>query len=177
MVKSLRSIHAQDAKLTMAHMFVAFGALLLGATAGLIQTLVRSGKVTLPAGINYYQILTLHGVVLGLVLTTFFIIGFILAVQSKTAGTYRDGERKVAWTGYIMMITGVVTTATFILLNEASVLYTFYAPLQAHPGFYIGLALVIVGSWLEGFIIFKRRARWRKANPGERTPLLSYMGV
>src|SRR5699024_3788516 len=72
---------------------------------------------------------------------------------------------------------GVITTATFILLNEASVLYTFYAPLMAHPGFYIGLALVIVGSWLEGFVIFKRHARWVKANPGQRSPLLSFMSV
>ncbi|HLR08099.1 MAG TPA: b(o/a)3-type cytochrome-c oxidase subunit 1 [Bacillota bacterium] len=177
MVKSLRSIHAKDAKLTMAHMFIAFSALLIGATAGLLQTLVRSGKVTLPAGIDYYQILTLHGVILGLVLTTFFILGFINAVQSKTVGAYRDGERKIAWTGFIMMTIGVITTATFILLNEASVLYTFYAPLMAHPGFYIGLALVIVGSWLEGFVIFKRHARWVKANPGQRSPLLSFMSV
>ena len=36
-----------------------------------------------------------------------------------------------------------------ILLNEASVLYTFYAPLQAHWIFYVGLALVIVGSWIK----------------------------
>ncbi|RYG73102.1 b(o/a)3-type cytochrome-c oxidase subunit 1 [Lentibacillus lipolyticus] len=177
MLKSIRSIAAADAKLTMAHMFVAFTALLLGATAGLLQTLVRSGKVTLPAGIGYYQILTLHGVVLGLVLTTFFIVGFVIATQSKTAGEYSSKERKFAWIGFSMMTAGVALTATFILLNEASVLYTFYAPLMAHPGFYIGLTLVIVGSWVEGFVIFHRHAKWRKENPGQRTPLLSYMGV
>lgn len=177
MIKSIRSITAPDARLTMAHMFVAFSALLIGATAGLLQTLVRSGKVTLPAGIDYYQILTLHGVILGLVLTTFFIIGFVIATQSKTAGAYSLNERKLAWIGFFMMVIGVCCTATVILLNEASVLYTFYAPLQAHPAFYIGLVLVIIGSWLEGFIIFHRHARWRKENRGKRTPLLSYMGV
>lgn len=177
MVKSIRSIHAGDAKLTMAHLFVAFGALLIGATAGLLQTLVRTGKFTLPAGIGYYQILTVHGVLLGLVLTTFFIIGFILAAQSKTAGAYSARERKWAWIGFALMTVGVVITSTYILLNEATVLYTFYAPLMAHPGFYIGLTLVIVGSWIEGFVIFHRHAKWRKEHPGERTPLLSYMGV
>jgi len=175
--KSIRSIHTQDAKLAMAHMYVAFIALFIGASAGLIQTLERSGKLKLPAGIGYYQILTVHGVILGLVLTTFFILGFMLASQSKTAGKYTSGERKFAWIGFWMMTIGVVITATFILLNEASVLYTFYAPMMAHPGFYIGLTLVIVGSWFEGFVIFKRHARWRKENPGERTPLLSYMSV
>ncbi|MUV39814.1 Cytochrome-c oxidase [Lentibacillus sp. JNUCC-1] len=177
MIKSIRSIYTPDAKLAMAHLFVAFAALFIGASAGLLQTLERSGHFTLPFGIGYYQVLTLHGVVLGLVLTTFFIIGFILATQSKSAGQYTSGERKWAWTGFLMMVSGVIMTAIVILLNEASVLYTFYAPLQAHPIFYIGLALVVVGSWLEGFAIFHKHYRWRKENPGERTPLLSYMGV
>src|SRR5690554_385693 len=144
MKKSIRSIHTPDAKLAMAHMYVAFIALFIGATAGLLQTLERSGHFTLPFGIGYYQLLTVHGVVLALVLTTFFILGFMLAAQSKTAGKFSNSERKVAWIGYWTMTTGVIITTIFILLNEASVLYTFYAPLMAHPGFYIGLTLVIV---------------------------------
>src|SRR5690625_874855 len=167
MMKSLRSIDIKDAKLAMAHMYIAFTALLVGATAGLLQTLERSGKFDLPFGIGYYQILTVHGVVLGLVLTTFFILGFMLAAQSKTAGSFNSSERKMAWFGYWMMTVGVVITTIFILLNEATVLYTFYAPLMAHPAFYIGLTLVIVGSWFEGFVIFRRHARFRRENPGE----------
>src|SRR5690625_3611735 len=174
MIKSFKSISKDDAKLIMAHMYVAFIALFVAATAGLVQTLERSGKFTLPAGIGYYQILTVHGVVLGLVLTTFFILGFMLAAQSKTTGGYNSGERNVAWAGYWMMTIGVIITTIYILLNEASVLYTFYAPLMAHPGFYIGLTLVIVGSWLVGVAIFHRHYRWRKENHGKRTPLLSF---
>lgn len=176
-MKGIASINSKDAKLTMAHLYVAFIALFLGATAGLLQTLVRSGKVTLPAGINYYQVLTVHGVLLGLVLTTFFIIGFIIASQSKVIGAMTDGERRVGWIGYWMMTIGVAITATFVLLGEGSVLYTMYAPLMAHPLHYIGLTLVVVGSWVEGFVTFHRHARWRKENPGQTSPLLSFMGV
>ncbi|WP_102346517.1 b(o/a)3-type cytochrome-c oxidase subunit 1 [Bacillus sp. Marseille-P3661] len=176
-MKGIASIDKKDAKLSMAHLYVAFIALLLGALAGLLQTLVRSGKFTLPAGIDYYQVLTVHGVLLGLVLTTFFIIGFILAVQSKTCGTYSNGERRFGWIGYWMMTIGVAISATFILLGEASVLYTMYAPLMAHPMHYIGLTLVVVGSWVEGFVVFARHARWRKENPGQTSPLLSFMAV
>ncbi len=177
MKKSLRSIAGPDAKLAMAHMYVAFAALFVGATCGLLQTLERSGKFTLPGGINYYQILTVHGVMLGLVLTTFFILGFMLAAQSKTAGSYSKGELRLAWSGFWMMTVGVILTTIFILLNKATVLYTFYAPMMAHPGFYIGLTLIIVGSWLIGFTVFMKHRRWRKENPGKRTPLLSYMSV
>src|SRR5699024_2648278 len=110
-------------------------------------------------------------------LTTFFILGFLVATQSKTAGKYSSGERTWAGAGFWLMTAGVVTTATFILLNEAAFVSTFCAPLNAHPGFYIGLALVIIGSWFVGFVIFHRHARWRKENRGARTPLLSYMAV
>lgn len=175
--KVIGSIHQSDSRLTMAYLYVAFIFLLIGATAGLLQTLVRSGKFTLPAGIGYYQLLTLHGVALALILTTYFIIGFIIATQSKTAGEYSNGERKWLWVGYIVITIGTVMSAILILLNEATVLYTFYAPLQAHPGFYIGLTLVIVGSWISGFVVFRRHARWRKEHRGELSPLLSFMSV
>jgi cytochrome c oxidase subunit 1 len=55
-------VDPRDAKLSMAHFFVAFSALALGGLMGLLQTLVRSGKWELPWGIDYYQILTVHGV-------------------------------------------------------------------------------------------------------------------
>ncbi|WP_017755451.1 b(o/a)3-type cytochrome-c oxidase subunit 1 [Calidifontibacillus oryziterrae] len=176
-MKGVASINTKDAKLSMANLYVAFTALLIGALAGLLQVWVRSGKFTLPAGIDYYQVLTVHGVLLGLVLTTFFIIGFIIAGQSKVCGDYSAGERRLGWIGFWMMTIGVAIAATFVLLGEASVLYTMYAPLMAHPLHYIGLTLVVVGSWIQGFSVFIRHARWKKENPGQTSPLLSFMGV
>lgn len=170
-------VDKRDGKLALAHIYVAFIALALGGFMGLLQTLVRSGKFQLPANIGYYQILTVHGVLLGLVLTTFFIIGFLFASVSKTAGTLSDKARFWGWTGFWLMTIGTTITATFILLGEASVLYTFYAPLMAHPGFYIGLALVVVGSWVSGFTMFAHFGRWKKANKGQVSPLLSFMAV
>src|SRR5699024_3818168 len=90
---------------------------------------------------------------------------------------YNKAEKNIAWVGFWMMLAGTISAGTMILLNEASVLYTCYAPLQAHVLFDVGLALVIVGSLIEGFVMFKRHARFKKENPGERTPLMSFMGV
>jgi len=173
----IKRLNVKDSKLVMAHMHVAFISLAIGATMGLLQTLERTGKFTLPSWLGYYQILTVHGVILGLVLTTFFIIGFMLAAQSKTTGGYNNTERTMSWIGYFLMLVGTIAAAVMILLNEATVLFTFYVPLQAHVVFYIGLALVIVGTWFNAWLMFMRHARFRKENPGVRTPLLSYMGV
>lgn len=177
MKNSVKSLSNQESKLVMAHMYVAFAALFIGASMGLLQVLERSGHFTLPSFISYYQVLTVHGVILGLVLTTFFIIGFMLAAQSKASGGYNKTERTLAWIGFILMLIGTVSAATMILLNEATVLFTFYVPLKAHVMFYVGMALVIVGSWFDAWVMFIRHARFRKENPGERTPLLSYMAV
>lgn len=170
-------IDRRDASLSMAHLYVAFLALLLGGLAGLLQVLVRSGEFKLPFGIGYYQVLTVHGVLLGLILTTFFIFGFQHAAVSRTSGTYTNLQRKLGWIGFWLMTIGTAAAATMVLLNEASVLYTFYAPLKAHWIFYLGLTLVVVGSWVGGAAQILKYREWKKANPGKPSPLITFMAV
>lgn len=168
-------VDSRDAKLSMAHFYVAFIALALGGFAGLLQVLIRTGKVELPLGITYYQVLTVHGVLLGLILTTFFILGFQFSAISRTTGALSNGARKFGWVGFVFMTIGTAMAAAMILLNEASVLFTFYAPLQAHPIFYIGLTLIVVGSWFACGSMISNYVRWRKQNPGNVSPLLTFM--
>ena len=168
-------VDKKDYKLVLANMIWVAFALLIGGTAGLLQTLVRSGHFELPFGIGYYQLLTLHGVILALVMTFFFIMGFQIAALSRTSGPLNKKERTLGWIGFWVMTIGTLMSATMIALNEASVLYTFYAPLQAHVIHYIGLALVIVGTWISVAGQMMRYFRWRRENKGQKTPLLSYM--
>lgn len=170
-------IDRRDAKLSMAHMYVAFIALALGGLAGLLQVLVRSGQLKLPAQIGYYQILTVHGILLALILTTYFILGFQIASVSRTAGTLTNTQRLLGWIGFWLMTIGTAAAATMVLLNEATVLYTFYAPLQAHWIFYLGLTLVVVGSWVSGIGQIMRYFQWKKENKGKTGPLLAFMVV
>ncbi|WP_298469408.1 b(o/a)3-type cytochrome-c oxidase subunit 1 [uncultured Psychrobacillus sp.] len=175
--QSFVKVDRRDGKLAMAHIHVAFIALLIGGLCGLLQTLVRSGQFTLPWGIGYYQLLTVHGVLLGLILTTYFIFGFQIAAVSRTSGTLTDKQRTLGWIGFWTMTTGTTAAAVMVLLNEASVLYTFYAPLQAHWIFYVGMALVVVGSWIGGAGLIMKYIEWRKANPKQPSPLLTFMVI
>lgn len=178
-LNNLKTVDRRDAKLALAHIYVAFIALLVGGLAGLLQVFVRSGQFILPAGIGYYQILTVHGVLLGLVLTTFFIFGFQIASVSRTSGTLSPLQRRLGWIGFWLMTIGTTAAAVMVLLNKATVLYTFYAPLQAHWIFYLGLTLVVVGSWVGGAGQVLRYVQWRKENKGSKqpSPLLSFMVV
>lgn len=166
----------KESRLYMAFMHVTFISLLVGGLMGLLQTLVRSGKYTLPFNIDYYTILTTHGVILGLVLTTFFIVGFQFSLMGKTVGI-SDKQLMWGWISFWVMLVGTVLSAWMILTGQASVLYTFYTPLRAHPIFYIGLTLVIVGSWIAAFTNFRQLYVWKKAHKGEKSPLLAFMVV
>jgi cytochrome c oxidase subunit 1 len=111
-----------------------------------------------------------------LVWTTFFITGFL--TLTVTHGLERPLRYpKLNAVGFWLMVVGLVTTAIPLLLNEASVLYTFYAPMKAHWAFYLGLTLVVVGSWIEGYGFYFTFAAWRKDNPGVRSPFMSFASV
>ncbi|AFH65143.1 b(o/a)3-type cytochrome-c oxidase subunit 1 [Paenibacillus caseinilyticus] len=167
----------RDSALILAHILFAFFALFLGGVAGLLQGLVRGGANALPFGIGYYQLLTAHGVLMALVFTTYFIIGFLYAGVARTLGTLLGLPRRLGWLGFGLMTTGTLWATVLILLNKATVLYTFYAPLKASPWFYVALVFVVVGSWMSGFGIFMQYRYWKVLHPGQTTPLFTFMAV
>jgi len=63
-------------------------------------------------------------------------------------------HRWLSTVGLALMVVGLAAAAIPILANQATVLYTFYPPLKAHPAFYIGLTLVVVGSWVGGLSMY-----------------------
>lgn len=174
----MKQFDRDDGKLVLAHVLFAFAALLIGGIAGLLQGMVRGGTITLPAGIGYYELLTAHGVLMALIFTTYFIIGFLYSGVSHTlGGKLLPAVRKLGWAGFLLMSVGTVIGVIVILLGKATVLYTFYAPMKASPWFYIALALVVIGSWLSGFGIFHQYRIWRKTNKGKLSPLFAFMAV
>lgn len=168
----------EDRNIILAFIVFALVAVFLGATAGFIQMMQRSGWITLPNWLTYYQLLTFHGVLLALVFTTFFIMGFLYSGVTKTLdGSMPNGSRKLAWIGFYSMAIGTVIATYLILTNDGTVLYTFYSPMKASGWFYIGLALLIIGSWIMSLSILIAYVRWRKKNKGKSSPLFTYMTV
>jgi len=145
--------------------------LILGSYHGLMQVLYRSGLIrsTGVLGLQYYQGLTLHGVINALVFTTFFEVAFGYAV---VAYFLRQGfAAPVTWLAVVLMLVGTLMAAFAMLSGSASVLYTFYPPLKASPLFYIGAALLVVGSWIPYFQWIPVYLGWRRAYPKCKTPL------
>ncbi|ADU30578.1 cbb3-type cytochrome c oxidase subunit I [Evansella cellulosilytica] len=170
-------ISREDALLSKSYLIVAFTALLLGGSLGILQVLNRAGLFELPHWFDYYQVLTAHGLLLILVLSAFFTIGYFFAAHSHALGGLLPKVRKMAWIGFGMKIFGFVLVVIPIITGDASVLFTFYPPMAASPMFYFGLVFIVLGVWMCAFASFRQVAIWRKNNKGEHLPIISYFAT
>jgi cytochrome c oxidase subunit I len=163
-------------RVVLAHIYTSTAAICVGAIFGLLQGFSRANAIAMPTWFDYYRMLTAHGVLMALVFTTFFITGLALFT------VYRNIERPdrklaVAWLGWWMMLVGTLTAAVTILSGNATVLYTFYAPLKAAPSFYLGATLLVLGTWVVGFEIFENAVYYRRKTKGKALPLPVFMSA
>ncbi|MBP1969010.1 cytochrome c oxidase subunit 1 [Virgibacillus natechei] len=170
-------VNPDDARLTLTYFSLAFIILFIGGTLGLLQGLNRAGLLELPAWFNYYQVLTAHGILLILIFTALFMVGYFYAALSHTLGGLIPVVRKMGWTALGLMLIGTAFVVTTIVMDEATVLYTFYPPMQASPWFYIGLVFIVLGVWAATIGVFTSAASWKKRNKGEHLPLLAFFAV
>jgi cytochrome c oxidase subunit 1 len=161
----------ENRKLALANLWVAIAAFTVASGMALMQALSRA-DLDLPfrTAKMYYLSVTAHGVLMAIVFTTFFImaVGYIVAEAQLARPIVM---KKFAWGSFWVALIGTALAAWAILSGKATVLYTFYPPMQAHPLFYIGATLLIVGSWGWCFVVVKSWLAWKRDNPDARTPL------
>jgi len=146
--------------------------LVFGIYHGVMQVLYRAGVIKADSflGIDYYQGLTLHGVINAIVFTTIFIVGFSNALVMYALK--KPLRPKVQWIAWLMMIGGTLMAAWAMFTGRATVLYTFYPPLIAHWTFYLGAVLLVLGSLVPFFFDWIPNAiAWKRENPDQKIPL------
>jgi cytochrome c oxidase subunit 1 len=173
--------YARENKLAGWNIGIAMAALFIGGALGPIQKLEHVG-IDWYSGlrniglVSYYQGLTIHAVMNALVWTTFFIVGFFTFAIPRNLNKELT-HPKINTAALIIMAVGLVMAAVPILMNLATVLYTFYPPMQANVFFYLGLTLVVVGSWVAGLGYYLTYGAWRKENPGVKTPFITLAAI
>lgn len=172
---------ATEHRLAGTNIAIAFSALAIGGLMGVLQVLEYNNidlykpiKLVLPGG--YYQGLTLHGVLNVLVFTTFYIVGFLTFITAKSFNRPL-ASKAIGWTTLGIMASGLVIAAIPLLINQATVMFTFYPPLKASSLFYIGLTLVVAGTWFLMINQIMTYLAWRRENPNKRMPLAGFMAI
>jgi cytochrome c oxidase subunit 1 len=164
-------------RLVLAHFWSAFGVFFGALLLGEWQMVIRSplhAWVDIPE--HYYRSVTGHGTALAYVFPTLVAMGFGYAITELALKQALIGLRW-AWFAFALAIAGTLMAVTAIASGAASVLYTFYPPLIGSPFYYIGIVLVVVGSWIWVALMAVNLHVWRKANPGQTVPLAMYANV
>ncbi len=162
----------RENRVVLAHIYTSTTAIVLGAVFGAVQGFSRASVIAVPPWFDYYRILTMHGVLMALVFTTFFITGLGLFAVYRSIP--RERSMLLGWLGWSVMLVGTAMAAVNILAGKATVLYTFYAPLKASPWFYIGATILILGTWIVGAEILSNVIWFRRNNPGTPVPLIVF---
>jgi cytochrome c oxidase subunit I len=164
-------------RLILAHFWLAFAVFGLALLLGAWQMFIRS---PLAAWIGnpewYYRSVTAHGTVMGYVFPTLVAMGFGYAITESALKQNLVG-RRWAWAGFWLIVVGAVMAMIPVSLGWASVLYTFYPPMIGSPFYYIGVVLVVVGSWIWVALMSINLMVWKRANPGAPVPPAMYANV
>jgi cytochrome c oxidase subunit I len=164
-------------RLILAHFWLAFAVFGLALVLGAWQMFVRSPLYTWISNPEwYYRSLTAHGTVMGYVFPTLVAMGFGYAITESSLQQRLVGARW-AWAGFWMIVVGAIMAMIPVALGRASVLYTFYPPLIGNAFYYIGVVLVVVGSWFWVALMSINLYIWKRSHPGEPVPLAMFANV
>jgi len=164
-------------QLILAHFWLAFGLFAVALVLGAWQMLIRSPLFSwIPDPEWYYRSVTAHGTVMAYVFPTLVAMGFGYAISQVALNQALIGVRW-AWLGLALVAIGAVTAVIPVALGRASVLYTFYPPLIGNAFYYIGVVLVVVGSWVWVALLSVNLAIWKRKHPDEPVPFAMFANV
>jgi cytochrome c oxidase subunit I len=164
-------------RLVLAHFWLAFIAFLIALFLGSWQMLVRSPLLPWVGNPElYYRSVTAHGTVMAYVLPTLVAMGFGYAIVELALRQPLVGLRW-AWAAFFVLAVGAVVAMVPVSLGQASVLFTFYPPMIGSPLYYIGVVLVVVGSWIWVALMHVNLRVWKRANPVKPVPLAMFANV
>jgi cytochrome c oxidase subunit I len=145
--------HEPAEKLMRWNAVAAVVSLLVGGLLAIGVVLTRWQAVHLLPPDMFYQVLTAHGINM----LIFWIIFFEIAVLYFAASTLlkcRLATPRIAWAAFWLMVVGALVNNYSVLRGDSSVMFTSYAPMGAHPTFYLGLILFAVGALVACFVFF-----------------------
>ncbi|MEE3504158.1 cbb3-type cytochrome c oxidase subunit I [Acidiphilium acidophilum] len=170
---------AAQKRLMSLFLIAGFSALMIGAAIGPLQALnyadVNAYPFLRPVLESYYEGLTIHGVLNAYVFTFFVTSGLLVYLPARELEL--EPNMPIWWTSFGLMAIGAVMLLYAMFDNSSSVLWTFYPPLKGSPYFYFGMTLLTLGSMVPLAGVMDLRTRWKRANPGKGTPLVTYMSA
>jgi len=144
-------VHEPAEALIKANAVAAVIFLLVGGILALMVMLTRWQVIHLLPPDWFYLVLTGHGLNMLVFWIIFFEIAVLYFASSILLGC-RLAAPRVAWAAFGLMVMGGVINNYAVFRGDSSVMFTSYAPMGAHPTFYLGLILFAVGALIGCFV-------------------------
>ncbi|MBI4287012.1 MAG: cbb3-type cytochrome c oxidase subunit I, partial [Chloroflexi bacterium] len=163
-------VHLRAEKLIIANAVTAVVMLTLGGIMALLIALTRWEAVHLLPADWYYRLTSAHG----MTMLVFWIVFF------EVAGLYFGGavvlnsrlpKPALGWLAFALMLIGAIMADVMVLTGRATVMFTAYVPLKAHPLYYLGVvffaagAFVAVGIFFASLVVAKVERRYEGSLP------------
>ncbi len=153
--------HLPSQRVIIANFAMALISLAIGGLAAVFVGLSRSSIILLKDPASYYMWLTAHG----LNMLIFWILWFEVALLYFTATVILNAPLysvRLAWLAFVVMLVGQAVIEVLVFTGKASVLFTAYPPLKAHPLFYVGYLLFAAGVLVAVVVFFLTIYRARR---------------
>lgn len=148
--------------------------LLIGAVAALFLALTKWSAIHYLGDEWFYRMITVHGLNMLIFWIIYFEMAVLYFVGSALLNT-RMFSKAMAWVSLVLMFTGAVMTDIIVFMGLGDVMMTSYAPLKAHPLFYLGIILFAVGALTTIINFFMTMyVAWKEKNYGETMPLVAF---
>jgi cytochrome c oxidase subunit I len=145
------AVHRDGQRLALANAVAAVVMLAYGGTLALLIALQRQG---LPISDDWwYRLLASHGATMLLFWIIFFEVAALYWGSTMLLNTRMVAPR-VAWLNFWMMVVGVSLAQWAMFTGRATVMFTAYPPLTAHPLYYGGVLLFAVGALVACVLFF-----------------------
>jgi len=160
-------------RLVLCHFWAAFVAFVPAICLGVFQMVARSPWLEVRDPKMYYSSVTAHGSFFGYMFPTFVAMGFGYAACANALAQRIIGQR-FAWLGFAMAVIGSLAALIPDLLGKSATLYTFYLPLIGNTWYYVGLILVIFGSWVWVAVMLANLTVWKIRHRTAPVPLAMF---
>jgi cytochrome c oxidase subunit I len=146
-------VDRSGARLTLVNAVTAVVLLASGGIMAVFIALQRQVLFDVISNDMWYRLVAAHGSVMLLFWLLFFEVAGLYWGSTMLINS-RMRVPKLAWTVYGMMLGGVLVASYLTLAGEATVMFTAYPPLEAHPLFYASILVFAVGVLIAVGIFF-----------------------
>ncbi len=146
-------VHLPTQRLIIANFVMALLSIVIGGIAAIFVGFSRGSTILVKDPEQYYIWLTAHGFNMLIFWILWFEVALVYFVSTVLLNTSIYSSR-IGWLAFTLMLIGWLVVNVTVFTGNATVMFTAYPPMAAHPLFYLGYILFALGVFVALILFF-----------------------